>query len=304
MNVDWSQHVPPHGWSPSSGCGPRCLAQHEPTVHLPRRWLRLLAAGVVLACLAVGMRICAEGGRSRILQHGSRLMLRALGVRLEVSGATTEAGAPGLADSGGLVVCNHVSWLDGVACNALLPARSVARADVLGVPLLGSILSRGGAFDMDRAQLSTLPSMIAEVAEALRIGAWVTIFPQGTTSCERHPGRYRPAMFQAALDAGVSVWPIAVGYRTGDRKPSTAAVFVGDDSLWKSVRRVARARGLIVHLHVLPPLKPVPGMDRRTLAGLVESRVNDARRNPSARADEPQNTYCNMEGIRGCGGSI
>jgi 1-acyl-sn-glycerol-3-phosphate acyltransferase len=67
-------------------------------------------------------------------------------------------------------------------------------------------------------------------AAALRAGRSVAVFPEGTTFCGAARGRFRPAVFQAAVDAGAPVAPVSIAYG------STAPAF-GDDSLWSSVRR-------------------------------------------------------------------
>jgi hypothetical protein len=74
-------------------------------------------------------------------------------------------------------------------------------------------------------------------------------------------------MFQAAIDAGAPVVPIAITY------DSTAAAFVGDDSLWASVRRVAGLRSLTVTLIFAPALRPAAGADRRVLARAAQASV-------------------------------
>ncbi|MEK8169472.1 hypothetical protein NKH77_05670 [Streptomyces sp. M19] len=68
-------------------------------------------------------------------------------------------------------------------------------------------------------------------------------FPEGSTWCGRESGRYRPAVFQAALDAGVPVRPVTTRYVGPDGLLSTAPAYVGDDTLFASLRRVVAARG-------------------------------------------------------------
>jgi hypothetical protein len=74
-------------------------------------------------------------------------------------------------------------------------------------------------------------------------------------------------MFQAAVDAHAPVVPIAIRY------DSTAAAFVGDDTLWNSVRRVAALRSLTITLVAASALRPAEGTDRRSLARAAQSCV-------------------------------
>jgi hypothetical protein len=74
-------------------------------------------------------------------------------------------------------------------------------------------------------------------------------------------------MFQAAVDAGAPVLPLAITY------DSPAAAFVGDDTLWSSVRRVAALRGLTVTLAGGPALHPAVDADRRMVARAAQASV-------------------------------
>jgi hypothetical protein len=86
-------------------------------------------------------------------------------------------------------------------------------------------------------------------------------------------GRFRPALFQAAVDAGATVCPVAIRYRLepgGD--PTAVAGYLADDPILRSLRRVVAARGLVVELHLLPALDATGG-NRRELAALSEYAV-------------------------------
>jgi hypothetical protein len=81
---------------------------------------------------------------------------------------------------------------------------------------------------------------------------------------------FRRAGFQAALDAGVPVRPVALGMRLADGSRTGVGAFIGEDTLVDSLLRVARLPELVLEVTVLPPLLPVPGLDRRELARRAE----------------------------------
>lgn len=276
---------------PASTCGPACLTAGEPTVSPLRRVARHAAAGLVVAgTLPLAAAVVPLGPRARM--WAARLacagLLRAFGVRLLVHGGAGLR-TPG---RGALVVSNHVSWLDIVAVNAVRPMRALAKREVATWPVLGRIVVRGGSILLDRERLSTLPRTVAELADALRSGAQVNVAPEGTTWCGRASGRFAPATFQAAIDGGVPVRPLALRYRAGDGRETTRPAFIGAESLIDSVRRVARLRGLVLELWVCPEIAPGRAADRRELAGLAEAAVHaalgtvrvppQARRRPTA----------------------
>ncbi|MGH3761619.1 lysophospholipid acyltransferase family protein [Actinophytocola sp.] len=266
-----------HAWFPASPCGPGCLAGLEPVVGRSRRWWRLTAAAlVVLAALLALLVLPVAGSRGRewIVRVVFRSMLRAMGIRLRVSGGD------GLAARGRgvLVVNNHTSWLDVVAVHAVRPMRAVAKRDIASWPVLGPLVSAAGSVYVDRDGLRSLPDTVSRLAGVLRGGSMVNVTPEGTTWCGLAHGRFRPAVFQAAIDGGVPVLPVALRFRTADGAVTTAPSFVGDETIVDSVRRVAALRGLVLEVHVLPEIAPGRAADRRELAALAEAAVDTVLR--------------------------
>ncbi|MER7348749.1 lysophospholipid acyltransferase family protein [Streptomyces aurantiacus] len=190
----------------------------------------------------------------------ARRVLRALGVALEAGRWPLSVPA---SDAGTLIVANHISWLDVVALLAVEPVSFVAKKEVGRWPVVGTLARRMGTQFIDReGGRRELPLMVGELAKALASGRSVLVFPQATTWCSVSAGRFRRAAFQAAVDAGVAVRPVTVGYRQGGTV-STSAAFLGDEGFGGSLRRVAVARGLTVRVTAHPPLY---GNDRKSLA--------------------------------------
>lgn len=204
--------------------------------------------------------------RERLIRRWFRGLLLSFGVRYAVHGEEH------LVTTGGLFVSNHVSWLDVVVLQVVRPMRLVAKAEVRSWPVIGRLAGRVGTLYIDRDRLTTLPQAVRAVAGALRDGAAVGAFPEGTTWCGLAAGRYRPAVFQAAVDAGARVQPMALRFRTGDGRRTTAAAFVGEATLVDSVLAVLRTRGLLIEVFVLPELDTgVAG--RKELARCAEAAV-------------------------------
>jgi 1-acyl-sn-glycerol-3-phosphate acyltransferase len=269
-----------HAWFPASPCGPGCLAGREPTVGRVRRVWRLVAVVlVVLVSLLAMIVLPLVGSRARewLVCAVFRGVLLAMGVRLVVSGGDGLAAR----GRGALVVNNHTSWLDIVAVNAVRPMRAVAKRDIARWPVLGWLVSAAKSVYLDREGLRTLPDTVARLTDALRGGSMVNVTPEGTTWCGLTHGHFRPAMFQAAIDGGVPVLPVALRFRLRDGSATTAPAFVGDETIVDSVRRVAALRGLVLEVHVLDELAPGRAADRHELAALAESAVDTVLRQPA-----------------------
>jgi len=255
-----------HAWFPHAVCDDRC---HEPDRSAESRRVRLRMALRITAALFLlpGLPLIAIPlpGRTHLQRTYCRLMLRCFGVRITLSGG------PIRNIKGVLVVSGHVSWVDAFAIGAVLPGSFVARADLIDWPAVGVAARIMRVIPIERASLRRLPAVVDAVAARLRNGHTVVAFPEGTTWCGRAYGSFRPAMFQSAIDAGRPVQPLRLTYHHRDGQPSTIPAFIGDDTLWQSLRRLACARLTVVHVAVAS--LELPGTDRRDLSARCEVAV-------------------------------
>jgi 1-acyl-sn-glycerol-3-phosphate acyltransferase len=259
--------------------------------------IRAATGLIVFAAAAVStlvLPLLPPSRRVRVLQAFARALLRSIGVRQRTVGRLPRRGA--------LLVANHVSWLDVLVLLSRAPVRVLAKCEIAGWPLIGRLTTAAGAVYIDRSRPRRLPATVAAAAEAIRNGYVVAVFPEGTTGCGQMPAAFRPAMFQAAIDAGAPVVPVVLRYFTAG-EPTTAVAFVGDDSLLASVRRVIAMRDVHVCLTSHPALHPAAGVGRGALARTAAAVVAVpflpvasparsglqplGRTRPSRRADSP-----------------
>ena len=262
-----------HAWMPRSPCDAGCLPRDPLQVGAARRaWRWAALVGVGLLALGLGLVAMALPVlRTRVQRGTARWALRSCGVRLRVRGGS-EWAAPGHAV---LVVAEHVSWLDALALPAVQPVSLVSRADVANWPLVGLAARRARTVFLQRERLRQLPAAVAEVAAALGSGRSIAMFGEGTTWCGTAHGGFRPAMFQAAINAGVPTRPVSLRYRMHDGSHTTATAFVGGESILSALRRVLGLRGVVLELTLLPA--QAPGTDRRELAARCTAAVSALR---------------------------
>ncbi|MFC4496442.1 lysophospholipid acyltransferase family protein [Streptomyces ovatisporus] len=234
-----------------------------------RRYAGLAAS--VGGALAAGTRLAEPP----TLRRHAQAVLDALGVRLDAAGPLR---VPGTA-AGTLIVANHISWLDVVAALAVEPVPLIAKREVAGWPVVGTLTRRTGSRFIDRGAVRRLPETVAELASHLRDGESMMVFPQAATWCTAPGGPFRRATFQAAMDAGAPVRPLAIDFTQGGEH-STAASYVGNDTLVASLRRVATTGGLTALVRPCPPLWP-DGHDRRSLAAAAHASVCEAVGRPA-----------------------
>jgi 1-acyl-sn-glycerol-3-phosphate acyltransferase len=267
-------------WQPRSGCGAHCIADDEPgpTVGLPLQAGRMVAlVAVMLAASAIlpVLPLLRADRRSRVVRRFAHGVLRALGIRLEFRGVGPERGGipGGPAFAGSLIVMNHVSWLDIVVLLAAGRSRIVAKTEVRGWPVIGQIARYTGTIFVNRSRPLTLPATVAEARDALAAGQTVSVFPEGTTSCGRTVRRFRPAFFQAAADTAAPIVPVTLRFAESGAGRTSAAAFIGDDTLLDSIRRIVGLRGLTISACYGTTIYPAPGATRRTLARMAATAV-------------------------------
>lgn len=250
------------GYAPLSLCGPACLPAPGLVTRAPA-WLR---AARYLALLVLMTTMPLVFTRWRRVWFGG--LVRASGVRTVLHGGPPPVPGP----VGTLVVANHVSWLDIPVLLAQADLGVLGKSDVRAWPVIGSVAARTGTVFIDRRRLRLLPRTVADLAANLRRGRSMLVFPEGTTWCGPMSGRFFPATLQAALDADAPVRPVRLTYRVAGGGATTVAGFLGDETLWTSVRRVVSARGLVVEVDVRSAAG-LPRDDRRVLARAAAESV-------------------------------
>lgn len=127
--------------------------------------------------------------------------------RLEVSGR--EHIDP---DGPAIYIANHQSMIDVCALFMALPIplRFMLKAELARIPFLGWYTRAMGMILVHRGHPGHIRRRLAEAAEMLRNGQSLAAFPEGTRSRDGSIGRFKHGVFQAAINAGVPVVPIAI----------------------------------------------------------------------------------------------
>jgi 1-acyl-sn-glycerol-3-phosphate acyltransferase len=233
------------------------------------RLLRLVTHvlhGVWVAAREFGA--ATEAQRCAHIQWWAARLLQVLGIALQVDGR--------FANGPQLLVSNHVSWLDILAVHAVCPqARFVSKADVRGWPLLGWLVGKAGTLFIERENKRDALRVVHQMAEALRQGDTVAVFPEGTTGDGHALLPFHANLLQAAVATGVPAQPLALRYGEPGHSVSPAAMWVGDTTLLQSLWRIVTTPGLSVHVAVLSP-QATTGLERRGLATVLRNRISAA----------------------------
>ncbi|HEX6708419.1 MAG TPA: lysophospholipid acyltransferase family protein [Albitalea sp.] len=219
-----------------------------------------------LICLAVFPFLDTARRLQRVGWWNAKL-LRLLGISLHTSG-TPHAGAT-------LVVSNHVSWLDILVINAVHPLRFVSKADVRHWPLIGWLVAAAGTLFIERERKRDALRVVHQVAEALKAGDTIAVFPEGTTSDGRGVLPFHANLLQAAIVTGTPIQPIALRFADAAHAVSPAAAYIGDTTLLQSLWAIVTATRMSASVTWLAPEASAQA-ERRALGETLHGRIADA----------------------------
>jgi 1-acyl-sn-glycerol-3-phosphate acyltransferase len=223
------------------------------------RWLRLavhLALGMATAALLFPLVPVAT--RRGLRRRWSAGLLALLGVELQAAGAPIRPG--------GLLVANHISWLDIFVINALAPAAFVSKAEVRTWPIIGWFAARNETVFLRRGSRGHAKIINAEIGALLDAGRNVAIFPEGTTTDGSHVLHFHAALLQPAIESGHPVQPVALSYHTPDGGRSRAPAYDGDVSLGQCLAAIVAEARLIARIEAAAPMATGADTNRRELA--------------------------------------
>jgi 1-acyl-sn-glycerol-3-phosphate acyltransferase len=222
------------------------------------------------------------------------MFARLIGIRVRVIGTPVKR-------SGGrpvIYVSNHSSWVDVPVVGGVLDGCFVAKGEVAGWPIIGTIARLGRTVFVSRSRTSTAKERDA-MRGVLRAGDNLILFPEGTSSDGSRVLPFRTSFFAVAeAKAGEDrsalplIQPVSVVYdRLGGLPTGRASrpvfAWYGDMDIASHFWRLAQHIGLRVTVLVHTPLDPARFTDRKALSQAVWQIVADGastlRQNRPAR---------------------
>ena len=188
-----------------------------------------------------------------------------------IAALAVQISASGQLPSGGLIVSNHLSYLDILAFSAAVPCVFVSKAEVERWPIFGRYARWAGSVFVRRHDRTDAARANISVAESLKNGVPVLLFPEGTTTDGRSVLRFHSTMLQPAIDAGALITPCAIRYELDDGNVGQEVCWWGDMTLWPHFwnllgKKVVRAR--------IAFGEPIPAVgDRKQMSHALHEQV-------------------------------
>ena len=230
-------------------------------------WMSICLLAGLAAALTV-MRSLSPNWQRGLIRIWARWTLRAAGIRVKSTGKPLI--------SAGLVLPNHVSWLDILVIDSVAPCSFIAKAEIRSWPLVGLLCDRAGTLFIERGRRHAVHQVLETATEQLRAGGRVAVFAEGTTSDGTVVLPFHANLVEAAVRANCAVQPLALRYEDGSGQRSTAVDFVGATTFAQSLWRVLAEPITRVVMVPLAPLTPHATPDPAQSAG-VRNRHGLAR---------------------------
>jgi 1-acyl-sn-glycerol-3-phosphate acyltransferase len=233
-------------------------------------WMRAGLRGTVFVPLAVGcmadyfLSSAGENLRSRVrwLQRVARRHAKFLHLETCVHGAPPPRG---------LIVANHLGYLDIVGMSAAIGCAFVSKKEVADWPFFGAYARLGGTVFVDRERRTVVGDVVEEMRRLLDEGITLVLFPEGTSTDGRQVLPFRTPLFESVLQLGCPVTPCGLRYSCPEASVPDEVCYWGDMSLAPHVANLVTKRNLRIDLHFGESHQPAT--DRKTLARSMEKEV-------------------------------
>ena len=192
----------------------------------------------------------------------------------------------------GLIVSNHLSYLDILAFSAAVPCVFVSKAEVERWPIFGRYASWAGTAFVRRYEKGDAARANVSVAESLQNGVPVVLFAEGTTTDGHRVLRFHSTMLQPAIDAAVPLTPCAINYELDDGNVDQEVCWWGDMTLLPHVWNLLGKRVIRARIAFGEPM--LASGDRKDLSHLLHERVVLLQ----SRLREEERIVQSMPGIR------
>jgi 1-acyl-sn-glycerol-3-phosphate acyltransferase len=217
----------------------------------------LLAAGLLNAAVAVYIYALVP---EFLLRFAAWILAHSI-YRLD------KRGAERIPENGpALIVCNHISFVDAllVSASSRRPIRFIMEAAIFRVPVIQTIASGMKAIPIasSREEPEVYERAFARVAEQLRAGELVCIFPEGRLTEDGELGEFRPGLLRILSETPVPVVPMAVCGLWGSMFSRQSK------SVWRRLPRKLWSR---IYVRVGEPVEPIdatPGRLREIVLAL------------------------------------
>jgi len=215
-----------------------------------RRCRRAVALAIALISCVVRYWLLRLRGaltaerRAVWLQSACRGILAGVGIRF------TFDGQPPLR---GLVVANHLSYLDICILSAIMPCCFVSKLEVNRWPFFGKAARVGGTIFLDPSSRASANVVADIIGERLTDSVPVLLFPEGTSTDGLQVLPFHGRLMNPATELGAPITAAAIRYIPGGDIQERELCWFGDDGFLPHLWRVLGVTGISANVRFGQP---------------------------------------------------
>ena len=175
------------------------------------------------------------GQRAEWLHRTSARGLRRLGIKVACEGSVPASG---------LVVSNHLSYLDILIYSSVMPCVFVSKAEVRSWPVFGMMASMAGTVYIDRKRKSDTMNANDGIRQALQQGLRVVVFPEGTSSDGSGVLPFYPSLFEPAVEGRAAVTAAYLKYEMEEGEVGRDIAYWGEMTFFPHLLKLLGKKGI------------------------------------------------------------
>ncbi len=200
--------------------------------------------------------------RAEWMQQSAQALADALRIRVHSKGATPTRG---------LIVCNHLSYLDILVLGARHPTLFVSKSEVRSWPWIGWLTECAGTLYINRAQRADVARLKDRIRELLGEGVPIAFFPEGTSTHGEQVLPFRASLLEPASANKCPVTPASLAYRLKRGSVVEEVCFWRDMTFGPHIWNLLSQRD--IEASVVYGETVIADTDRKVLAQSLHARV-------------------------------
>jgi lyso-ornithine lipid O-acyltransferase len=205
------------------------------------------------------------------LHRAGRRVARLLSIRVEIHGSLPLEG---------LIVSNHLSYVDIIMLAATGAFIFVSKSEVADWPVFGLCAKLSGTVFVDRKRRGEVAPVADEMLEVLRSGIPLVLFAEGTSTGGETVLPFKPSLFAPVASTGIQVTPCAISYTMKDGSVADEICYWGDDVFGPHLLHFLGKLGVSVRIYFGKP--HAPPSDRKETARALHAEVLELYRAATA----------------------
>jgi 1-acyl-sn-glycerol-3-phosphate acyltransferase len=200
--------------------------------------------------------------RAAWLQSWCALGLRVLGTSVHVEGQVPRSG---------LIVSNHLSYLDILVYSTVAGCAFVSKREVRSWPVFGWIATLAGSIYIDRGRPGDTHRVSTEMAAALANHHPLVLFPEGTSSDGSSVLRFHSSLFEAAVVTSTPTTSAYLYYEASEGSVANDVCYWGKMSFATHILRLFAIRHVTANIRFAPTAQVFD--DRKMAAAATHAEV-------------------------------